>query len=365
MNRFLWKNSRWGSITFLVLIIACTSFSGELTSIAYDPEPYVIQEPYYFVKMVIPEDNPMTVEGVALGRHLFYDPVLSRDSSISCASCHHQNKGFTDGLSHSKGIAGRQQRRSASPIINLGYHYRNLFWDGRVKTLEEQAIHPVIDSVEMDFNWEGVTARLQNHSDYPVMFRKAFGIRKKEDINSDLVTKAIAQFERSMVSYDTKYDRVLRGEAEYTPQEFRGHQIFFDADDSIPSGECAHCHTEPLFTGLEFFNNGIEPMEDLEKFPDKGRGAVTHYLYDYGKFKTPTLRNIALTAPYMHDGRFQTLDEVVDHYISGGHFSLNVSPNVRKLKLTTNDKAALIAFLHCLTDSSFVYNENFSNPFQQ
>ena len=349
---------------FASFFFSCSNSNPSIATIPYTPTPYRIQEPSYFVKLQVPDNNQLTVEGIALGRHLFYDPILSRDSTISCASCHQQDKSFSDGLALSEGVDGRRTKRSAMPIINLAYHYKNFFWDGRTKTLEEQALEPIIDTLEMDFNWESVEERLQQHVDYPFYFRKAFGIENPPEITKELTAKAIAQFERSMVSYNSKYDRVVRAEAEYTEEEFRGHQIFFDADEEhIPTGECAHCHTEPLFTNLEFFNNGIQLAEDLDAFKDEGRGEVTNYYYDKGKFKTPTLRNIALTAPYMHDGRFQTLEEVIDHYISGGHFTINVSPNVRQLKLTEADKKALIAFLHCLTDSTFIEEERFSDPF--
>lgn len=355
------------SIILLVCLIwllsGCSRPPDNLESIPFKSRPFVLEEPSYFVKMMIPEDNLMTQEGVALGRRLFFDPILSRDSSISCGHCHQIEKSFTDGLALSNGIDQRRTRRSALPIVNLGYHYQNLFWDGRAKTLEEQAVHPILDSIEMDFAIGQAIDRIQRHPVYPVFFRKAFGIRSKSEISGDLITKAIAQYERSLVSYNSKFDRVLRGEDEYTAQEWRGYQIFFDADERIPAGECAHCHTEPLFTSLEFFNNGIQKANNIDDFEDRGRGAITHYRYDNGKFKTPTLRNISLTAPYMHDGRFQSLEEVIDHYQSGGHFTINVSPNVRKLAFTQSDKAALVAFLNCLTDTVFLQRELDLMPF--
>ena len=351
-------------ILFVFSLLRCSNPSQDSIQGPFSPTPFSIQEPGHFVKMTTPLDNPMTIEGIALGRQLFYDPILSRDSTVSCGNCHQLQYGFTDNLEVSLGIDQRKTKRSALPIINLAYHYRNFFWDGRVKTLEEQALHPILDTNEMDFTWDGVEERLQKHPTYPSLFRNAFGIEKKSGITRILVTRAIAQFERSLVSYNSKYDQVLREEAKYTSEEYRGHQIFFDADENIPAGECAHCHADPLFTNLEFFNNGIQKGANLNEFRDLGRGEVTQYQYDNGKFKTPTLRNIAVTAPYMHDGRFKTLEEVIDHYASGGHFSINVSPNVRQLNLTENDKTALIAFLHCLTDSTFINNEQFSNPFK-
>ena len=195
------------------------------------------------------------------------------------------------------------------------------------------------------------------------MFEKAFEIKELTEINKDLITKALAQFERTLVSHNSKYDQVQRGEAEFTDAEQRGWTIFFDASEELPHSECGHCHIDPLFTDLEFHNNGIDPSEDLNDFKDKGKGAVNGNKFDNGKFKTPTLRNISLTAPYMHDGRFATLEEVIDHYISGGHLSINANPNVRKLDLQDQDKKDLIAFLNTLTDSTFINNPRFGNPF--
>ena len=356
-----------GSIAFLFtfsgILWACSNHKPGLEETPFSPTPFQIKEPDYFVSMQVPEDNPLTEEGIELGRQLFYDPILSRDLSVACSNCHQQQFNFTDGQAFSKGVDGHPTKRSALPIINLAYHYKSFFWDGRVSTLEEQALHPILDTLEMDFNWQGVEARLRQHPLYPGLFRQAFGIRTPEEITKTLVTNAIAQFERSLVSFNSKYDRVLRGEEEYTEEEFRGHQIFFDADENIPAGECAHCHTEPLFTNLDFFNNGIQQVDHLDDFSDPGKGGITKYKYDNGKFKTPSLRNITLSAPYMHDGRFGSLEEVIDHYASGGHFVLNVSPNVRQLNLLESDKSALIAFLHCLTDSTFINEKRFADPF--
>ena len=204
---------------------------------------------------------------------------------------------------------------------------------------------------------------MQEHPEYPTYFREAFGISDRSEIDSHLVTYALAQFERSLVSYDSKFDRELRGEIEFTEAEERGKTIFFDMSEELPKAECGHCHTDPLFTNLDFFNNGIEEVNDLEHFPDAGRGKITGNRFDQGKFRTPTLRNIELTAPYMHDGRFESLEEVIDHYVSGGHFVENKSPNVRKLDFSERDKQDLIAFLKTLTDTSFVNNVALQNPF--
>jgi cytochrome c peroxidase len=364
---------KWITVALLVsvyLLQGCSpdtspSSTTDLKTIPYQPLAYPLEEAAEFVKMQIPDGSPLTVEGVELGRMLFYDPILSGDSTMSCASCHMQSIGFTDGRPVSTGIRNLEGSRSAPALINMGYHYAGLFWDGRVNTLEGQAIMPVEDSLELNHNWDSVEIQIQRHKSYPIHFRKAFGIEKRNEISRDLITKAIAQFERSLISNSSKYDKVVRGEMEFTAAEKRGWTIFFDASDELPKAECGHCHIDPLFTNLQFENNGIESVKDLDDFEDKGRGAISGNYYDNGKFKTPTLRNIALTAPYMHDGRFATLDDVLDHYISGGHPAVNASPNVRKLDLDESHKKDLIAFLHTLTDSTLLNDTAFSNPFAE
>ena len=329
--------------------------------IPYAPKAFELKEPNGFVKMAVPADNPLTVAGVNLGRHLFYDPILSRDSTRSCSSCHLQDHGFSDTLSISTGIEGRLGKRNAIALTNLAYHYTNFFWDGRAESLEMQALVPIEDSLEMGNTWEEVEARLQEHATYPVLFRQAFGLEHIDDIDRSLVAKALAQFERSMISADAKFDRYLAGEAKLSEAEERGRLIFFDESEVLPTGECSHCHIAPLFTSLEFFNNGLDNTDRPLK--DGGKWTVTANPFDMGKFKTPSLRNIALTAPYMHDGRFATLEEVIEQYNQGGHYSKNESPNVRPLGLQAHDKTDLIAFLHTLTDTSYLHRADLSNPF--
>lgn len=358
MAGFVFRYKLIGAGLFIIVLIGCLSVEQE---VIYQPTPYPMEEPEYFVKMAIPEDNPLTVEGVELGRHLFYDPILSADSTVSCASCHQLDRAMTDGKGVSRGIADREGQRSALPLFNVGYYYKGLFWDGRVKSLEKQVHFPINDTLEMGADWVTVMDRLQESKAYALRFKKAFGLSAKA-IDSIHVMKALAQFQRVLISDNSKYDQVRRGEAQFTEAEQRGWSIFFDASSELPFSECGHCHIDPLFTNQEFHNNGIEPVKGLQAFPDKGRGAISGYKYDNGKFRVPTLRNIELTAPYMHDGRFATLEEVIDHYISGGHFQENVSPNVRKLQFSDSDKQDLIAFLKTLTDTTFVTNVNFSAP---
>lgn len=327
--------------------------SQSLTHIAYDPAPYPIKIPKGLPRFEPPADNPMTNAGVELGKQLFHDPILSADSTQSCSSCHLANLGFTDGKAFSKGIDGLAGRRSAMSLVNVGFYNSGLFWDGRVKTLEEQALIPVEDPLEMHHRWEAAVEDLRAHRDYPMLFRKAFGIKSKQEISKELVARAIAQFERTLISGDTKFDQVMRGEATFTEEEAVGYDIFFDFTEKHPDAECGHCHNAPLFTTLEYENNGITAARSFADYPDPGLGAVTGKELDIGKFRIPSLRNIALTAPYMHDGRFQTLEEVIEHYNSGGHDGPNVSPVLRPLKLDKTQKRQLIAFLHTLTDRNF------------
>ncbi|PTM12139.1 MAG: hypothetical protein DA408_11855 [Bacteroidetes bacterium] len=344
----------WGGLVVLLFLL--------LAGCETVPETIPPPHPPGFVAMVIPSDNPLTEAGVALGRQLFYDPILSLDSTISCGSCHRPELAFTDGQAISRGIAGQAGRRSAPSLLNIGFHYKGVFWDGRSPNLEDQALHPLGDSLEMGANWARVARRLNNHPDYPGLYAKAFG---QADLSKEQTARALAQFQRTLISANSKYDQVQRGEARFTPQEQRGWTIFFDAGyPTVPMAECSHCHTEPLFTNLEFANNGLDSSQHLQNFRDQGLGAVTGSTYDNGKFRVPTLRNITQTAPYMHDGRFAKLDEVIDHYNTGGQYAENVDPNVRPLHLNEQDKADLLAFLATLTDT-FALNNPAYYPLQK
>ncbi len=341
-----------------VLLFSCRP-GGEEAAVLTAARPYRLNEPAHFVKMGVPGDNPLTEAGVALGRRLFFDPILSIDSTVSCATCHRPEAAFTDGRAVSTGVAGRQGRRSAPSLLNVGYYHTGLFWDGRAPSLEAQAVHPVQDSLEMAGDWPETERRLQGHEWYPAMFRAAFGIKEKSAIDQELVVKALAQFQRTLISGDARFDRVMRGEAKFTPAEERGRLIFFDASPAVPAAECSHCHNDPLFTNLEYFNNGVDPWQGAA---DSGRIAVTGRPADRQRFRAPTLRNIAVTAPYMHDGRFETLEAVLAHYNSGGHSAPNLNPNVRPLSLSEQDQRDLIAFLHTLTDSTALNNPDYRAP---
>ncbi|MEE2700401.1 MAG: cytochrome c peroxidase [Bacteroidota bacterium] len=321
------------------------------TLIPYENTPYTILIPEGFPDMDIPDNNPMTVEGVELGKKLFHDPILSRDGSQSCASCHLQASSFSDPNRFSTGIDGVQGSRNASAIINLGW-MNSFNWDGSASTLEEQGFEPVINPIEMNNTWHNVENTLNADATYKELFRKAFNIQK---IDSTHVVMAIAQFERTLISANSRYDKYLRQELQLTPSELNGFVIF-----NTETGDCFHCHGPHKFMDNSFHNNAL----DIEPFLDIGLAKVTGVHSDNGKFKTPTLRNIEFSAPYMHDGRFATLEEVVEHYNSGGHFSSTVDPLMKKLgvglQLTNQQKQDLITFLKALSDTEFINNPDFT-----
>lgn len=321
-----------------------------------------LQEPSYFVPVKQEDRARYRPELADLGRHLFYDPILSSDSTVSCSSCHQQDKAFTDGLTVSVGVQGRAGNRNAISLGNVGYRYKGLFWDGKAETLEASVVHPLTSGMEMNSNWPEVLDKLAKHGFYRTRFNSLF--RTNDSISRAQVEEALAQFMRSLISANAKFDRVLLEKEQFSALEEQGFQIFFDSAEDLPNAECGHCHTDPLFTSLEYANNGIEAIDELDAFKDVGRYAISGDPFDRGRFRVPSLRNVALTAPYMHDGRFQTLEEVVDHYASGGHPQINTSPNVRKLQLDDEHKRALVAFLHTLTDSVFITASQFSNPFE-
>jgi len=335
----------------IVLVALLCSCGGE----TYTPEPYTITKPYGFQEMNIPADNPMTVEGVELGRMLFYDPLLSKNDLQSCGSCHNQQLGFTDGARFSTGVDGLEGARSSMALINLGWETK-YFWDGRAGSLEEQIFGPVTNPLEMHTTWPEVEAKLNAHPQYPDLFHNAFGI---DHVDSVHVSKAIAQFLRTMISGNSKFDKYRRGEATLTASELSGLDIF-----TSERGDCFHCHAfdgDGTFTDHTFKNNGLDTDAEMT---DPGLQQATGNPSDRGKFKVPTLRNIELTAPYMHDGRFATLEEVVNHYDLGGKPSATVDPLMKHvnegLNLTLQERTDLVNFLKTLTDEEFVTNPAFS-----
>lgn len=347
-------------IVYLIAIVVLGIFGcrKESANPDFNPTPYALEIPQGFPQMIIPTNNPLTKEGVALGRMLFYEKKLSGNNTLSCGSCHNQSLAFTDnGRQFSTGIDGVTGNRNAQPIINLGFnlHY---FWDGRSPNLETQALEPVVNPIEMHETWPRAVAKLRLDENYRKAFYQAFGT---DEFDSTHVAKALAQFMRTLISSNSRLDKKLRYEIDLSPSELNGLVIFM-----TERGDCFHCHNIDagrLLTDNRFHNNGLDSV-----FTDPGRYAVTGNPADMGKFLTPTLRNIALTAPYMHDGRFQTLEEVVEHYNSGGKPSATVDPLMKHvgtgLNLSNQEKADLVAFLKTFTDSSFITNPAFSDPFQ-
>ncbi|WP_367889204.1 cytochrome-c peroxidase [Polaribacter filamentus] len=338
------------------LLMKCASKEEEI----YTPIPYNLEVPALFanklIAPVIPSNNPLTQEGVALGKKLFFDKKLSGDETQSCASCHNPKKSFTDDQQFSDGIDGLLGTRNSMPLFNLAWNFDERFaWDGKEFGLEKQALEPVSNPIEMHANWKNVAQKLQKHPEYPMLFLQAFG---NSNIDSVAITKAIAQFERTLISGNSKFDQYLNGETALTSQEQNGFAIFMDE----AKGDCFHCHgsdNNPLWTDNKFHNNGLDAT-----FSDLGFGSVTGDPADNGKFKSPSIRNLAFTAPYMHDGRFRNLDEVINHYSEGLKRSSTIDPLMKKVnqggvQLTAKEKADLKAFLLSLSDFNFVNNTDF------
>lgn len=342
-------------VLFLSLV-ACKSDD----ETGYTATPVNLNIPPFFeeniLPPVIPSDNPLTEEGIALGKKLFFDPILSANNTQACASCHLPENSFTDPNRFSVGIDGSVGTRNSMPLFNVAWNYNGkFFWDGRAGSLEDQIFGPVTNPIEMANTWPNAVASLQDDTEYPELFEAAFGT---QTIDSVKVSRAIAQFIRTMISSNSKFDRHLMGEATLTEAEQRGLNIFLDEN----RGDCFHCHgnpVNPLWTDNIFHNNGLD-----EFFVDKGLFNATGDPRDEGLFKTPSLRNLAYTAPYMHDGRFATLDEVIDHYSEGLVYSETISPLMKNVaeggvQLTDQEKADLKAFLLSLSDPSFINNPDF------
>jgi cytochrome c peroxidase len=297
-----------------------------------------------------------------LGRRLFHESRLSKNNSQSCATCHDPTKAFADGRRISLGESGQIGRRNAMPLVNLAWA-REFFWDGRAKSLREQVLVPIQDTQEMNETLERVVAKLEAAKEYPKQFQSAFGTA---GITSARVALALEQFLLTLVSQESKFDRAARKLDTLTAQEQRGLQLFVTEHDparGLRGADCFHCHGGNLFSNHQFINNGLEEFAS-----DLGRMEITKRESDRAKFKVPTLRNVALTAPYMHDGRFATLEEVVEHYNGTLHRSPNLDPNLAKhpvsgLGLNADDKAALVAFLKTLTDINFVTRASKAHPF--
>lgn len=362
LNKYFFK-----TVIIALLFINCSKDDAEETYIPVSEipnAPYVIDSGI-FPTPNIPTDNLLTREGVQLGRMLFYEKKMSKDATQACASCHNQQNAFSDPRRFSVGINNVAGTRHSMAIFNMAWNTNEFFWDGRAHLLRDQALLPIQDPTEMDETLVSVTAKLQASTMYSVQFKKAFGT---STITPLLISKALEQFMNSIVSNQSKYDKFLAGTATLTPVEERGRFLFFtEYNPYFPDAsgaDCAHCHGGDNFENDKYMNNGL----DIDaNFTDMGRQNVSGNVNDKAKFKVPSLRNVEITAPYMHDGRFNTLENVINHYnLVKNSTTLDASfgqqlPN--GLQLSISDKAALVAYLKTLTDNVLTTDPKYSSPF--
>ena len=366
------KSNLTKGLLFLCFVLfffqSCQNDNDEIgnETLLYDGTPYQIKTGS-LEQPAISGDNKLTVQGVKLGRMLFYEKKLSATQTQSCASCHRQEHAFTDTARFSEGVRGLRGKRNAMAIFNMAWNTNEFFWDGRAHLLRHQSLMPIQDPLEMDESLANVVNKLKGEKSYRDQFFRAFGT---EEIRPQRISLALEQFMNSIVSVNSKYDRFENGTAILDSLEERGRYLFFaEFNPSFPSlsgADCAHCHSTRNFENDKYLNNGLDSDADMA---DDGRMKVTNDPNDKGKFKITSLRNIELTAPYMHDGRFKTLEEVVEHYNSGLKNSSTLDPtliyplNNGGLQLSSDDKKALIAFLKTLTDDDLMTNLEYSNPF--
>ncbi len=336
----------WFLVTFFFLFSACRKEEPPVTPSQTDD--YVLRVPTGFPQPGIPADNALTRTRVTLGRRLFYDPALSKDSTRSCGSCHFPQLAFSDSTAVSFGIEHRPGTRNAASLANVAYQ-KQLLREGGVPTLEMQILVPIQEHNEFDFNIVLVAARLKRMPEYVALAQTAY----EREPDAFVITRAIAAFERTLLSGDSPYDQYA----------FQGNPFALSASAKRGLGlfesdrlNCSKCHDGFLFTNQEYTNNGL-----YEIYPDSGRIRLTGLESDRGVLKIPSLRNVALTAPYMHDGSLPTLETVVDHYQTGGKAHPNKSPLLKPFKLTPGERADLLAFLRSLTDKKFISNPEFRN----
>lgn len=327
----------------------------------YDETAYPFPDIYRFPDIDLPADNPLTAAKVDLGRKLFYETLISNSQTMSCGTCHSLDDAMTDnGLSLSTNDIGALTARNASPLFNLAWTDKGFFWDGRVMTLEEAVEDAIVN--EQHPVWETTLDALKASDEYALAFRQAF---KNAEVDQENVVKAISSFVRTIISSDSKYDKSLRGQASLTPLEQEGFDLVFTTE----RGDCFHCHgVYPFMTDNDFHDNGLQDASTIGAYVDLGLGGANGVTIDIGKMKAPPLRNLSYTAPYMHDGRFATLDEVIDFYSEGLHVTPNIDPLMKQalqggVQLSVQEKAALKAFLLTLDDPSFINNDDYKSPF--
>jgi cytochrome c peroxidase len=370
----------------IFLLLLCVVFQGckppkTPSSSDFKPTPYYFETPAYFPTLLnIPDDNPLTVEGIELGRYLFYDGRLrgytgtDPDSLMSCATCHVQKYGFECGIDHPKyingktfGVTGIATPHFTMPLCNLVFNHNGYFWNGMIynenpdiqfRNLEDIVRMGIVAPHEMNSTVERSTQAIASIPLYPPMFKAAFGT---EEVTAERIQKAIAQFLRILDSSNSRFDKYIREELQLTSEEMQGYVLFTTEEGA----DCMHCHTTGslLMTTNLYYNNALDTV-----FSDtRDRFAVTNKPADRGVYRAPSLRNIAVTAPYMHDGRFKTLDEVIDFYSDGLHASPYVHPLMHKIndggaRLTPRQKQQLKAFLNTLTDDDFLTNTKYGKP---
>lgn len=340
--------SSWLLVVFTALTIyGCQSDDGEAQQPAEVFSPF--EMPAHFPPPVYDFiGNPITKDGFELGRKLFFDPRLSRDGSISCGSCHAQVHAFADhSTSFSAGVDGLQGFRNALPTVNLAW-VPHFMWDGGINHIEVMPLAPLTDEVEMDNDLQTLLAYLNNETEYPAEFEKAFG---EAQVSTPNLLRAMAQFQGSIVSATSKYDKYIAGKLSFSEKELRGLELF--------EAKCTPCHAPPLFSDWSFRNNGLQIAT-----ADEGRMRITTDSADYGKFRVPSLRNVRLTNPYMHDGRFFTLKQVLDHYSDGLDTTApNLDPQLTgRIPMSDSEKDDLIAFLQTLSDFDLLSDMRYSEP---
>ena len=349
----------------LIFAIGCKDEEPQVEDLKWDKTPYVLDNGS-FPEPDIASDNPLTIQGVKLGKMLFYEKMLSKDGSQACASCHLQEFAFSDTATLSIGVRGLEGKRQAMAVFNMAWNTNEFFWDGRAHLLRDQSLKPIQDELEMDETLENVIMKLSASELYRTQFIKAFG---SSEITEERMSLAMEQFMNSIVSNNSKYDQFLSDSTVFTESEKRGLKLFNqEYNQFLPEesgADCAHCHGGFNFENDRYMNNGLDAESD---FKDDGRYAVSKNAKDKASFKVPSLRNISLTSPYMHDGRFKTLEEVVDHYNDGLKPSSSLDLALEQtrgtgLMLTDQDKVDLVNFLKTLTDNELVTNKEYASPF--
>jgi len=352
------------TLVAIAIAVGCKKDESPSATVEWDQTQYTL-EIGDFPPAPISTDNALTNQGVKLGRMLFYEKKLSKDNSMSCASCHRQEHAFSDTNRFSIGVDGLPGGRQAMAVFNMAWNTNEFFWDGRAHLLRDQSLMPIQDPLEMHETLPNVVVKLSEDQNYKDQFKRAFG---SEEITSLKMSLAMEQFMNSIVSVDSKFDKELRGDATFTAAEQRGRKLFFtEYNQFFPDSsgaDCAHCHSPKNFENDRYMNNGLDAGLDMT---DLGRENATGNPMDKGKMKVTSLRNIELTPPYMHDGRFNTLEEVVEHYNSGIKPSPSLDPALANtmstgLFLDAQDKADLVAFLKTLTDTDLMTNPKYSDP---